>query len=344
MTSAPFRLAYWTLDVFTATRFHGNPLAVVVIPGHQRALVTQETKQRIAREFNLSETVFIHVPWLSGNTNLLSPPPADVTHLEIDIFSIEGEIPFSGHPVIGTAHFLLKHLGWSETSNVRELRTKVGAIPILRLEGGTVRAATPHAVHRHRHTLGEAMRTSTLVQDQVTPFLNRNASIREAEERAPLVSIVKGMTFLLINLVNPDDLALVKEAQRGLDFGKVPGLLDEGPWYGGFCVRYYYHLESRKNDEQKVVWKARARMVEMPTEDPASGSAACALACYLAGADETGTERPLALEVTQGVEMGRRSEMVVEVVPEVGDGGIWRIKDVHLGGEAVVVMEGTLAI
>lgn len=86
-------ISFSTLDVFTTTRFRGNQLAVIhsppSLPFAAAINLPQETKQAIAREFNFSETVFLHDP-LPGTTDR-----------RLDIFTLKDELPFAGHPVIG---------------------------------------------------------------------------------------------------------------------------------------------------------------------------------------------------------------------------------------------------
>lgn len=85
--SASYR--FTTLDVFTKTKFEGNPLAIVTIPAGSEP--SQATKQQVAREFNLSETVFLH-----------ETEDAASTRRRIDIFVTDAELPFAGHPTIGS--------------------------------------------------------------------------------------------------------------------------------------------------------------------------------------------------------------------------------------------------
>ncbi|EGO61460.1 hypothetical protein NEUTE1DRAFT_135397 [Neurospora tetrasperma FGSC 2508] len=146
-SSEPITLTYLTVDVFTSTRYLGNPLAVVLIPASLRPHLTQDVKQRIAREFNFSETVFLHTLDDEARDGL------SVTSREIDIFTIEEELPFAGHPTVGTAYLVLNHLGWK---HVDTLVTKAGPIAIRPLEGEgeRVKATIPHAVHVHSQTLG----------------------------------------------------------------------------------------------------------------------------------------------------------------------------------------------
>ncbi|KAF8462578.1 hypothetical protein BDZ91DRAFT_777107 [Kalaharituber pfeilii] len=86
-------LPFLTLDVFTATRFIGNPLAIVRIPPHHAPPLTQEQKQRIAREFNLSKTIFLH--------ESSDDAPVGEEIVRVDIFTTGQELPFAAHSTIG---------------------------------------------------------------------------------------------------------------------------------------------------------------------------------------------------------------------------------------------------
>lgn len=323
-------LQFATLDVFTNIAYEGNPLALIRIPAGLSHLLTQEKKQLIAREFNLSETVFLH-------ENRGNNPQNEWT---IDIFTTTDELPFAGHPTIGSACFVLNGLGvGAEMTKHGTLVTKAGRISISLLPSnvemgwGMVQAEIPHEVHIHRHTLGD-------LQDRI-PGLSKNPGLAKAEMAAPIVSIVKGMTFLLVRLESLETLAQVEIVSSELSFH---GLLDhENGWDTGFVAKYYYVIERGGDRENGFanggfeVAKVRTRMMESTMEDPATGSAACALSSYLA-LKERKTRR---FEITQGVEMGRRSVIGVEVV--VGEEGE-RVQSVKLSGSAVQVMEGTLRI
>lgn len=338
-SSQPITLTYLTVDVFTSTRYLGNPLAVVLIPASQRPLLTQDVKQRIAREFNFSETVFLHTLDDEARDGL------SVTSREIDIFTIEEELPFAGHPTVGTAYLVLNHLGWK---HVDTLVTKAGPIAIRPLEGEgeRVKATIPHAVHVHSQTLGGILGSGAVkaeTRDMINAALSDDPEIRQAELTGPVVSIVRGMTFLLAKLPSLEHLAKVSTAKR-LDFNKMEGLLDRGEWEGGFVCRYYYvPTEEERRDEEsgRKEFRFRTRMVELGFEDPATGSAACTLASYLTvSGREIGGAR---FELTQGVEMGRQSEIEVEATA-VEENGEVKVKDLYLGGTAVVVTKGSIYV
>lgn len=322
-------LRFAILDVFTHTAYEGNPLAVVKIPSALRPFFTQERKQLLAREFNLSETVFLH-------ENRENDPQNEWT---IDIFTSTDELPFAGHPTIGTACYVLNRLGApAEMARNGTFITKAGPIKIemvsskIEMGWGRVQADIPHDVHIHRHTLGN-------MQNPI-PVLSKNQTLANAEMAAPIVSIVKGMTFILVQLDSLEMLAQVEVVGNELSF---PGLLDQGHgWDLGFVAKYYYVIEggqkiNRNEGEEDQMKKIRTRMMESTMEDPATGSAACALGSYLALKEKRMTR----FEITQGVEMGRKSVIGVEVVVD-SEGR--KVQSVRLSGSAVQVMEGTLRI
>ncbi|KAF7547801.1 hypothetical protein G7046_g8898 [Stylonectria norvegica] len=292
-----------TLDVFTNTPFQGNPLAVITIP-HDSPKPTQAQKQAVAREFNLSESVFVH-DVADHATN---------KQREIDIFLINAEVPFAGHPTIGTAVSLLP-LG------VDTLVTKAGPITLLETSPGVIQAGIPHNVHLHERRLGEQ---------------SSNPEISAVEKSARLFSIVKGMTFGLIGLKSLDLLAKTEIHALGLSAEEY---LDEG-WNVGFLSTYYYTLVGEREEAGKTVVSVRTRMIEAGFEDPATGSGACSLACFLTlGRGEPTPDQTIKYEITQGVEMGRESNMIIEVT--VKDS---KIDTVSLAGTATQVMRGYVKI
>ncbi|KAI1648720.1 Diaminopimelate epimerase-like protein [Daldinia loculata] len=317
-------LQFFTLDVFTSQRLQGNPLAVVTVPAALKDSLTQATKQKIAQEFNLSETVFLHEAAESNAGN---------EERYIDIFTIKREIPFAGHPTIGTAVLVKYHLH----PHVQTLVTKAGPISIVPQPENQIRAKIPHDVHLHTQTLADVVAAAAA-------GLSPDPQIREAELRAPVFSIVKGMTFVLVKLPSLELLSRVSTGYR-LDFDNLPKpLLDEGPWGNSFVSRYYYvdvGGEEEEEEEEGGARAIRARMVQGGFEDPATGSAASALAAYLTlGEEKTGRR----FRVTQGVEMGRKSEISVETTTRGGAEGGVGLVDLWLGGTAVVVLKGTLTL
>ncbi|KAJ4179849.1 hypothetical protein NW759_017273 [Fusarium solani] len=301
---------FTTVDVFTETRFRGNPLAIVTIPT-SGPKPTQEQKQAIAREFNLSETVFVHDV----------PDPATNKQRSIDIFLPFAEIPFAGHPTVGTAVSLLDE-------GVETLVTKAGPIPITQSEGYPrfASASIPHNVHLHaKHLCDLSLSASEL---------SSNAQIREIELNAPIFSVVNGVSFILIELPS---LGLLAEVQQSSTQFSIDKLLDDG-WQSGFMGRYYYVPTGSSQDENgQPVVSLRTRMITHQFEDPATGAAACCLSSFLSAVGDKQETPSRRYNITQGVEMGKESNIVVEV--EVKD---FKIDKVKLAGTAVQVMKGSL--
>lgn len=306
-------LPYHILDVFTETPFLGNPLAVVIVPQHVSLATAQ--KQAIAKEFNLSETVFVH--------DLQSSDPS--TERRFDIFTPRAELPFAGHPTIGTAVHLHKQ-------GIKTLVAKAGRIEIEPAANGSLRAAIPHDVRLHKQRLPMP------VLDSVDSL---QREIAEAENGAPLFSIVNGMTFALIELPSLEHLNAVSVGTAS----ELPvELLDEG-WRDGWSTRrYYYVLLGGQNAGDKATHRVRTRMVKVTPamEDPATGSAACALGSYLSLHELK--EQSITIEITQGVEMGRESKILIETQVGMDSEGTRKLNALHLGGTAVQVATGTIAV
>ncbi|KAF5310080.1 hypothetical protein D9619_010332 [Psilocybe cf. subviscida] len=296
---SPLNLSFLTLDVFTGVRFLGNPLAIVKIPKEAKGKLTQTQKQIIAREFNLSETVFLH-------------EGAPGEPIEINIFMVDAELPFAGHPTIGSGWYLL-----SQSPDVESvtLRTKAGNIHVRRGEGSIVRLRVP--TNFKVHPPAAYPRTKAL-----QPGLKAEDYVNGIDGHEAIASIVKGMTFLLLELTSEDALARVQLASERLH---APEL---GDWASFVGVYAFFRREDG------VV---RTRMIDGTLEDPATGSAASTLAGWLAKQMGAGKHR---IQLIQGVEMGRKSE--IEVVVDIDEAG--EILEIELGGEAVKVMEGSIIV
>ncbi|KAK9349782.1 hypothetical protein V1523DRAFT_421830 [Lipomyces doorenjongii] len=317
MSSAPAiptTLNYVTLDVFTSRPFAGNPLAVVKVP--LAVSLTQVQKQIIAREFNFSETVFLHE---RGH----SPSDDQDPSWTMDIFTTTEELPFAGHPTIGAACYAMSAVG-----AVRgKLNLKAGPVNVsYDFATRLARAAIPQDVHIHNTTVSAeqllAMQPSLEVRRDLTElgFLDLPGS--------PVVSIVPGMTFVLVELPSLRSLATI-----GVSSGDVQVTLDPA-WSPSFVGIYFYVLQSVAADGTHHI---RTRMMANGFEDPATGSAASAVAAFLALKRHRGGGS-LHFLMTQGVEMGRQSEISVDV-----DSGLDEsIRQITLAGTAVEVMNGCI--
>jgi predicted PhzF superfamily epimerase YddE/YHI9 len=302
------QLSFVTLDVFTNTRYTGNPLAIIKVP--QTTSLTQTQKQQIAREFNLSETVFLHEQ---------TPKDIDDEAVRIDIFTAKAEIPFAGHPTVGTANYLLRILQNSPLNKVKALQAKAGRFGIVlnpAVPGGGVQISVAHNVHLHDN-----------------PF----ADTSFGQHGYPVFSIVKGMTFILRRHDSVESLGTsAHDLVDSQDTYSIVHKLDDG-WREGLVGTYNFVDEGVAEGVRHL----RTRMFAS-REDPATGSAASALTAYISLQEgKPGRYRFL---LVQGVEMGQRSEIFVEVgVKEAAGGGV-EIDEVLLSGCAVTVSQGTLEV
>lgn len=314
---SPQALSYVTTDVFTSTRYEGNPLAIIRMPPSQP--LAQDQKQKIAREFNFSETVILH------------EDDESYKKLEwvFDIFLTTAEIPFAGHPTIGTIVYLGKALEASGASGVIKgtLLAKAGRLPFTydtRSEVAT--AEVPNDSHVHQKVLDPQTLRNVGVRSEVFDHMTGPAAV---------VSIVKGMTFGLVEVSSLSSLGFVAPGYQALDTGEF----EQAYARNGPCGLLFYHV----TEQNESVTKIRSRMVLEAIEDPATGSASSALGIWLAlqsfRSRGAGT-KVHKFEMTQGVEMGRPSVLVVEVT--LDDNGT--VVKVALGGTAVEVMRGSLRV
>lgn len=311
------QLNFVTLDVFTLKAYGGNPLAVVFLPEDESQALTQTQKHTITKEFNLSETIFIH-------------PVREASKRTIDIFTLEGELPFAGHPTIGAASWFLCHAADTARTGVTTLVTKSGEIPISISDPASQAVAAKIAHNTRIHAARLPAQDLLRLHPSLAPFFAQDVSF-------PLFSIVNGMSQTFIELPSLEALAAVKPAVGGelLD-SENSAYLDEGWRSGLICVYFFVRDVPDDITGQKVI---RTRMILGSLEDPATGSSACGLAAYLTLTEgQAGQEHKY--HVVQGVEMGRRSDIGVAVAM---DGGR-KIERVVLTGTAVQVSEGRITV
>ncbi len=300
------RYVFHTLDVFTDRIFGGNPLAVFPDGGG----LTTERMQTVAGELNLSETVFVF------------PPDNPVHTRRLRIFTPGAELPFAGHPTVGTAHLLAEiggiPLDGDETRIVFE--EGVGPVPVtVRASGGQVVSAQFSAARMPE--FGPA-----------APPLARIAELLSLEpgdilNDPPPAAVSCGVPFLFVMLADPDALARARTRRDAL----------ESTLAGSWAPQLY--LLARSGNGPGTAYRARMFAPGMGIdEDPATGAAATALAGYLAplAAKESGTVR---WSVDQGVEMGRPSRLEVEA--DISGGAVTAIR---VSGRSVIVSQGEMTI
>ena len=303
------KINYVTVDVFTDRAFGGNPLAV--IPDARGLDAAQ--MQAIATEFNYSETTFVL-------------PPQDPAHTaRVRIFTPTNEIPFAGHPNVGTAFVLGRQqevfgVPVGEGMVFEEDAGLVG-IDLLR-DGGEVSGAgfvAPQPLE-----LGSEIDTATMADCVSLPL---DAIIAEAH-RPCIVSV--GIPFAVAELRDLDALAAARPNASAFTEAA------QKFWHRG--DRFAAFIYARTGEG---IAHLRARMfapLNNIPEDPATGSAAAALAAYLASLDPR-TDAVLTIAIEQGVEMGRPSAIGIEV--EKRDGVV---QSVRVSGRCVPMMQGTLVL
>ena len=306
-------LPFHTLDVFTESTFGGNPLGL--FPGATH--LPTDLMQRIAREMNLSETVF------------LGPPETDEGTARLRIFTPSVEVPFAGHPTVGTA-FFIAHQRIAEESPVSQTATatltvileeNVGPVPVdVRIEDG-------------KPVFGR-FTTAMLPEHRESPH--------SYQDLAHMVGL------------NPEDICpegpYPEMVSCGLPYHVIPvrtieavrkASLDMTLWKTMLADSWAHHVYivcmEAEGDEADI----RVRMFAPGSgvaEDPATGSAAAALGGYLSNLDSC-EEGSLSWTVEQGIEMDRPSLIYVEADRSSG-----ATSAVRVGGSAILVSSGTMRI
>lgn len=295
------RRRFVTLDVFTEKRFAGNPLAVVLEPDglHTAAM------QRLAREFNLSETVFVF-------------PPENAAHrAKLRIFTPASELPFAGHPTVGTAVLLGKLDGGTQPREF-VLELGVGPVPCNIMPGsGGGRAV---------------FELPKLPEDIGAPADDTTIAIALGIDVADIgfdgVRPSRWSAGAPYSLIPLRDLGAVGRCT-----------INPAAWKKafGFDLHAAAYVFCRETAQAGHAFHTRMFAPSAGiSEDPATGSAAAAFAGYLAthGAYKDGKHL---VPIEQGYEMGRPS--LIELTLKIGGG---KLTGASIGGSAVVVMEGTI--
>jgi trans-2,3-dihydro-3-hydroxyanthranilate isomerase len=298
------KLNFVTIDVFTGTQFAGNPLGVVLdakgLSGGQM--------QAIAAEFNLAETTFVL-------------PPKDPAHTaEVRIFTPRYEMPFAGHPNVGTA-FALARAGQSYGRTIDGERVvfeeKAGLVPITILKDGPMvigaRLASPQPL-----AIGAEVPT-----ELIASACSLSVDDIETRHHRPCIASC-GAPFILAELKTREKLGAARGRPEVFEreVAKLP------------VTSLFIYTQVSESDLD-----IRARMFAphhgIP-EDPATGSANVALVGLLA---HLRPERDLRISkrIAQGVEMGRPSLLQAEAVKEDGI-----VTATMIGGRCVPVMSGTI--
>ncbi|MGL4974873.1 MAG: PhzF family phenazine biosynthesis protein [Bosea sp. (in: a-proteobacteria)] len=295
---------FYTLDVFTTQKLAGNPLAVVL----EAAGLTTEQMQGIAREFNLSETVFVF------------PPENPAHRAKLRIFTPGRELPFAGHPTVGAA-ILLARLD-SEAGPAADrfvLEENVGPVPceIDRSDAKAPRAT--FGLPRLPFRIDEALSVPELAQ---------------------IFGLAEG------DIGFPGHAPSVFSAGNGFSFVPVKGLaamsrikLDLANWDNAIKPADHPNafVYCRETAETGHHYQARMVAPDMGVaEDPATGSAVAAFAGVVMAFDKP-SDGHHSLVVEQGYEMGRPSQIALGLKVEGG-----KLASATIAGSAVLVSQGQL--
>ncbi|MDU0363707.1 PhzF family phenazine biosynthesis protein [Rhizobium sp. 25PS6] len=302
-------LSYVTVDVFTSTRFEGNPLAVI---SDARGL-SDAAMQKIATEFNYSEVTFV------------LPPEDPQNSARVRIFTPTMEIPFAGHPNVGTAYVLGQQaeIFGKPVGDTLRFEEKAGIVEIsLKRSGGKVAAAAIRAPQPL--TIGD-----TIAAETIAGCVSLDPSVIVSTTHAPVFASV-GLNFAVAEVNGLEALAAVRSNLAG--FQAAAGRQTTS----GHDFSLFLYVRTAENP-----WNIRARMfapLDNVPEDPATGSASAALGAYLVSlAPEA--DMNVGITIEQGVEMGRRSVITLDIVKSNGI-----VTDVVISGGCVSVMRGEISL
>jgi trans-2,3-dihydro-3-hydroxyanthranilate isomerase len=297
------RYRYYICDVFTESRFGGNQLAVLP----EAAGLSERRMQQIAREFNFSETTFVF------------PSERDSTR-KVRIYTPRLEIPFAGHPNVGTAFVLAATgaLGDGRRPMTVTFEEGAGIVPI--------------SIHNRDgdRIWCELTAPQRLSLGQTVPVELLASAVSLAPEdivtrtHSPQVASV-GLPFLMAELEGRSALARAHGRVEGALALRAEGVAPD------------VHLYTRSADEFDIRARMFAPLDGVP-EDPATGSANCALAALLTH-HEAAADGSFQWRIAQGVEMGRPSTLEARTLKTAG-----LVVDAWIGGYSVLVSDGFIEV
>ena len=297
------------LDVFTQTPLAGNPLAIFPDAGE----LTDAEMQALAREMNLSETTFI----FPGDASTEARDGKKVR-----IFTVEQELPFAGHPTLGTELYL-----YASESNQKKpaeitLDLKAGKIPV-RFTATSENASGDRV---DGQVFGEMRQRDP---EFGTPLSREDVArvigivVDEISSEWPIQPVSTGLTFTIVPFRNRQTLSDLKFSYiQAAEFLKNSG------------ANFFYFLCPERRDGRLEV---QARMFFYGGEDPATGSAAGCAASWMVQHGVAKSDEQVVIR--QGVECRRPSEIHVRATREGG-----RVTDVCVGGYAVEILRGTVVL
>jgi trans-2,3-dihydro-3-hydroxyanthranilate isomerase len=291
-------LEYFVVDVFTREAFAGNPLAVVM----NTAGLSTAQMQAIAREFNLSETTFVERRAAEIEAG---------QGVRVRIFTTEEELPFAGHPTLGTASVLKLTAPETVRNQTVTLAENVGPIPV-RFNGDDLYGEMTQRDPEFGPELdrAEVARLCGLAADDLDP------------RAAPQV-VSTGTAFAIVLVRSVETLGRLRVNQE-----------EATSWLRDRGARWFYVMAPAANETPELA-TFRSRMQFYGGEDPATGSAAGCAISYLAGKGIVRSDQRIL--VRQGVEMRRPSELFLAARVD----GV-RVTDVRVAGSTMLVAKGQL--
>jgi trans-2,3-dihydro-3-hydroxyanthranilate isomerase len=292
---------YYICDVFTETRFGGNQLAVLP----QAEGLSSQQMQQIAREFNFSETTFVF-PAKAGHTR------------HVRIFTPAREIPFAGHPNVGTAFVLanIGEFGAIKSSLTVTFEEEAGLVSVTIQESGG-RIASCELTAPQSLSCGKALPVQL-----VAAAISVDAKDIVTATHGPQVASV-GLGFIMVELRDRSALERARINESGFEALAAQGVMPD------------VYLYTRVSDGFDIRARMFAPLSGVP-EDPATGSANCALAGLLAHYSPQ-PKGSFVWRIAQGVEMGRPSTLIARA--EKVDGVV---QTTRIGGAAILVSEGII--
>jgi trans-2,3-dihydro-3-hydroxyanthranilate isomerase len=292
-------LDYFIVDVFTETALAGNPLAVVL----DTIGLAPDRMQAIAREFNLSETTFIQ------------RRPSAIEQAEgvrVRIFTTQEELPFAGHPTLGTASILKQIAAEALRNNTVALALNVGSVPV-QFTGSADSTATFGEMAQRDPEFGQELDPSTVAH-------LIGLSVDDLNPSTPPQVVSTGNAFAIVLLKSAEPLArLHVDQDEATAFLRQRG------------ARWFYVLGPTGSGSPDF----RARMQFNGGEDPATGSAAGCAISYLVARKTVPSGRRIHLR--QGVEIGRPSDLFLSAKMNSA-----KVTDVRVAGSTVLVAKGRI--
>lgn len=289
------KLTFYIVDVFAEKKYTGNQLAVF----RRAEVLSSDEMQHIAREINFSETTFI-----------LSEEQCN-GGFEVRIFTPKEEVPFAGHPTLGTAHIIRNEILQGKTEKVF-LNLKVGQIPVTFSQDGYC------WMKQIEPTFGQQHKPET-----IAAILGLD--VAEIDARYPIEEVSTGLPFFIVPLKSISALKYSK-----IDKEKYFDLIKD-TWAKGILV-FCPETHEPQNDISVRVF---GDYYGIP-EDPATGSGNGCLAGYLVK-HRYFVQKIINIRSEQGYEIGRPSLLLLKA--ERGDANI----NISVGGKTIIVAQGEFA-